>query len=63
MGEGGLRSLVLLRMSSSRINVGVRPPDGEYAIHGTNEPSSIGRFAPYGCIRMFNEDMRDSITV
>jgi len=24
---------------------------GEYAIHGTNKPSSIGTFASYGCIR------------
>lgn len=28
---------------------------GEYAIHGTNKPSSIGTQASYGCIRMFNE--------
>jgi len=32
---------------------------GEYAIHGTNRPNSIGRFASYGCIRMYNEDVRD----
>lgn len=32
---------------------------GEYTIHGTNDPSSIGRVVPYGCVRMFNEDMRD----
>ena len=32
---------------------------GEYAIHGTNRPSSIGRFASYGCIRMFNQDISD----
>ena len=32
---------------------------GEYAIHGTNQPSSIGRFVSYGCIRMFNEDIED----
>jgi lipoprotein-anchoring transpeptidase ErfK/SrfK len=32
---------------------------GEYAIHGTNRPNSIGRFASYGCIRMFNEDIID----
>lgn len=29
----------------------------QYAIHGTNRPSSIGRFASYGCIRMRNEDI------
>ena len=30
---------------------------GEYAIHGTNRPSSIGGFVSHGCIRMFNEDI------
>ena len=32
---------------------------GEYAIHGTNVPSSIGGFVSYGCIRMFNQDVVD----
>ncbi len=32
---------------------------GEYAIHGTNAPKSIGGFVSYGCIRMFNEDIID----
>ncbi|MGO4571978.1 L,D-transpeptidase [Microvirga sp. 2TAF3] len=32
---------------------------GQYAIHGTNRPSSIGTYASYGCIRMFNEDIVD----
>lgn len=32
---------------------------GEYAIHGTNQPNSIGHFVSYGCIRMFNEDIQD----
>ena len=32
---------------------------GEYAIHGTNRPESIGRFASYGCIRMYNHDIID----
>src|SRR5215208_6184673 len=32
---------------------------GEYAIHGTNRPESIGKFASYGCIRMHNEDIAD----
>ena len=31
---------------------------GEYAIHGTNDPSSIGGFVSYGCIRMHNRDIR-----
>ena len=32
---------------------------GEYAIHGTNRPASIGTFASYGCIRMLNADVSD----
>jgi lipoprotein-anchoring transpeptidase ErfK/SrfK len=32
---------------------------GEYAIHGTNVPSSIGHYVSYGCIRMYNEDVAD----
>ena len=31
----------------------------QYAIHGTNRPHSIGTFATYGCVRMFNEDIID----
>ena len=33
--------------------------DGEYAIHGTNVPGSIGGFVSYGCIRMHNADILD----
>jgi lipoprotein-anchoring transpeptidase ErfK/SrfK len=32
---------------------------GEYAIHGTNNPGSIGGYVSYGCIRMHNEDVID----
>jgi len=32
---------------------------GNYAIHGTNDPSSIGGFVSHGCIRMHNEDVMD----
>lgn len=32
---------------------------GQYAIHGTNNPKSIGTFASYGCVRMFNADIQD----
>jgi len=32
---------------------------GEYAIHGTNRPETIGRFVSHGCIRMYNEDVLD----
>ncbi len=31
----------------------------EYRIHGTNAPSSIGRAASSGCIRMHNKDVAD----
>ena len=30
---------------------------GEYAIHGTNRPESIGGFVSSGCIRMHNRDI------
>jgi lipoprotein-anchoring transpeptidase ErfK/SrfK len=33
--------------------------NGEYAIHGTNAPGSIGGFVSYGCIRMQNADIMD----
>jgi lipoprotein-anchoring transpeptidase ErfK/SrfK len=32
---------------------------GEYAIHGTNRPHSIGGYVSYGCVRMYNEDITD----
>lgn len=32
---------------------------GERAIHGTNNPRSIGGAVSYGCIRMFNADVLD----
>lgn len=32
---------------------------GDYAIHGTNRPDSIGRAVSFGCFRMYNEDIAD----
>jgi lipoprotein-anchoring transpeptidase ErfK/SrfK len=32
---------------------------GEYAIHGTNNPGSVGGFVSHGCIRMYNQDVMD----
>jgi lipoprotein-anchoring transpeptidase ErfK/SrfK len=32
---------------------------GQYAIHGTNNPGSIGRFVSHGCFRMYNSDVMD----
>lgn len=34
-------------------------PGGEYAIHGTNMPGTIGTAASYGCFRMHNRDVAD----
>jgi len=31
----------------------------KYGIHGTNDPSSIGKYASGGCIRMHNEDAEE----
>lgn len=47
---------------SSRNPMGMRAltlTGGEYAIHGTNRPTSIGSAASYGCIRMYNRDIVD----
>jgi lipoprotein-anchoring transpeptidase ErfK/SrfK len=32
---------------------------GQYAIHGTNSPGSIGGFVSHGCFRMYNQDIMD----
>lgn len=32
-------------------------PWGGYGIHGTNNPSSIGKAVSHGCIRMYNKDV------
>lgn len=37
--------------------LGLNVPTGNYGIHGTNAPWSIGRFASNGCIRMHNRDI------
>ena len=34
---------------------------GQYAIHGTNNEGSIGRFVSHGCIRMHNADITGSV--
>jgi lipoprotein-anchoring transpeptidase ErfK/SrfK len=33
--------------------------NGEYAIHGTNNPGSIGGFVSHGCIRMYNSHVQE----
>ncbi|MDS1003871.1 L,D-transpeptidase [Clostridium sporogenes] len=37
--------------------LGLSAPYGDYGIHGTNNPSSIGKSVSNGCIRMFNNDV------
>jgi len=34
-----------------------------YGIHGTNDPSSIGKAVSRGCIRMFNKDVEELATI
>ncbi|MEL7566937.1 MAG: peptidoglycan-binding protein [Dehalobacterium sp.] len=34
-------------------------PWGGYGIHGTDNPSSIGKAASHGCVRLYNEDVID----
>ena len=36
--------------------LGLNVPWGDYGIHGTNKPGSIGQNASHGCIRMFVRD-------
>ncbi|MFR5879590.1 MAG: L,D-transpeptidase [Cloacibacillus evryensis] len=33
----------------------------EIAIHGTNNPGSVGRWATHGCIRLKNPDIEDLV--
>jgi len=42
--------------------MGLNVPWGQYGIHGTNRPDSIGRSASHGCIRMRNKDVEDLYT-
>ena len=35
------------------------PEGGQLGIHGTNDPSSVGRDVSHGCIRLQNEDILD----
>lgn len=42
-------------MGAAAMMLGVK----QYAIHGTNNPKSIGGFVSYGCIRMHNKDVLD----
>jgi lipoprotein-anchoring transpeptidase ErfK/SrfK len=35
------------------------PEGGQLGIHGTNDPSSVGKDVSHGCIRLYNEDILD----
>ncbi len=37
--------------------LGLNAPNGDYGIHGTNNPSSIGKDVSNGCIRMYNNQV------
>lgn len=39
--------------------MGLTIPGGNYGIHGTNNPSSIGQAVSNGCIRMHNKDVEE----
>ncbi|WP_026487574.1 L,D-transpeptidase family protein [Caldanaerobius polysaccharolyticus] len=39
--------------------MGLNVPFGQYGIHGTNKPGSIGWAASHGCFRMRNADVED----
>ncbi|MDD4168995.1 MAG: L,D-transpeptidase family protein [Desulfotomaculaceae bacterium] len=39
--------------------MGLSIPSGNYGIHGTNNPSSIGGYVSNGCIRMYNQDIEE----
>lgn len=41
--------------------LGLDAPNGDYGIHGTNDPSSIGKEISNGCIRMQNRDILDLV--
>lgn len=37
--------------------LGLNAPNGDYGIHGTNNPSSIGKNISNGCIRLYNNQV------
>ncbi len=39
--------------------LGINAPGGGYGIHGTNNPSSIGKSVSNGCIRLQNEAINE----
>jgi lipoprotein-anchoring transpeptidase ErfK/SrfK len=43
--------------------MGLSATGGSYGIHGTNNPSSIGKNVSNGCIRMYNKDVTELFTL
>ena len=41
------------------MGLNIPTPEGVYGIHGTSQPSSIGKAVSLGCIRMFNHDVEE----
>jgi len=39
--------------------MGMSIPGGNYGIHGTNNPSSIGQAVSHGCVRMYNHHVEE----
>lgn len=39
--------------------LGLNVPWGDYGIHGTTHPDSVGSDISHGCFRMYNEDIRE----
>lgn len=37
--------------------LGLNAPNGDYGIHGTNNPASIGKAVSNGCIRTYNQNI------
>lgn len=63
------------RAGSGRARIGANSPlgtrwigfleanGGEYGIHGTNEPASVGKFSSHGCVRMYINDAEELFTL
>lgn len=60
-----------LSKGKARVNMGMKNPlgtrwigfkdysGGQYGIHGTNKPSSVGKYSSHGCVRMHIKDSED----
>ena len=57
--KGGLRGGVDNPLGSRALYLYRGGRDTMYRIHGTMEPSSIGKATSAGCIRLFNQDIID----